>query len=340
MGKLQASVGEGGDCSGNGTVPALLSTPFQKPMDTTMTAEEVYLSEIDQIPRLTLQEEHDLTEMVRKGDDAARRKMITANLRLVVVIARQFRHRGVLMMDLIQEGNIGLMEAVRRYDTKHDAKFSTYAAWWIKCEIKRAILQQSKPVKLTTYAQDKLSLLRKASQRLVEKNGYTPNAAELAEATGMTVGRVERYLSLNRAPLSLDAPSFGADGRESEPYQLADESTLDIGALAESEERIQLMREMVCYLDERSGKILTMKYGLDGKRPLNREAIGKRMKLTRERVRQLENRALLQLRGWITMRMSHGKDTMLKMQVSDRVARAGAWGRSGTVLQSVAARAA
>lgn len=256
---------------------------------------KIYLREIGQIPLLTQQEEIDLAALIKRGDKEARAKMIRANLRLVVKIAHDYANLGLPLLDLISEGNIGLMKAVERFDPAKGGKLSTYAAWWIKQSIKRALANQSKTIRLPVHMVDKIAKMRRVAMQMSEELGREPTDHELADEIGLSVSKVSQLKTVSIRPASLDAPigdddsteysEIVGDERADTPFELLREKNLlsEVGDLFE-------------LLDEREMKILTARYGLDGGRPKTLEEVGKRFGVTRERIRQLQNIALAKLR--------------------------------------------
>jgi RNA polymerase primary sigma factor len=259
---------------------------------------KMYLKEIGQVNLLTPAEEVELAKLIQAGDAAARHRMITANLRLVVKIAQAYTGLGLPLLDLISEGNIGLMKAVERFDPNKGAKLSTYAAWWIKQSIKRALANQSKTIRLPTHLIEKLSRMRKLIAKLTEQHGREPNNAEIAEAMGVPPGQVAHWRAVSLNPASLNAP-IGEDGGAEFSELVGDESaempydTMHNGQIGES------VKRFFNRLDKREREILTHRYGLNGTEEQTLEIVGERFKITRERVRQIQNSALRKLRDMI-----------------------------------------
>lgn len=269
--------------------------------DSGTTAYTLYLREIGQTKLLTPEEEIKLAKRIQKGDEAARERMINANLRLVVKIAREYEDYGVPLLDLINEGNIGLMKAVERFDPTKGAKLSTYAAWWIKQSIRRALSNQSKTIRLPVHVGDKLLHMRRASARLEEELGREPTNEELAEELDTTPARISALRTSALTPTSLDAPVGEDDSKRfdeiigdehaNSPYaHLADKTTKD------------MLRELLVTLPEREQIILRYRFGLDGDRERTLEEVGQRFGVTRERIRQIQNIALQKLRKMIEKR--------------------------------------
>jgi RNA polymerase primary sigma factor len=265
------------------------------------SAYTLYLREIGQTKLLTPKEEVVLAARIRNGDEEAREEMIKANLRLVVKIARDYKDYGLPLLDLINEGNIGLMKAVERFDPEKGAKLSTYAAWWIKQAIRRALANQSKTIRLPVHVGDKLLHMRRAALKLQELFGREPTDEELAEELGMTATRVARLRTAAIRPASLDAPigdddsnRFGdivEDERATTPFEQLDEKT-----------STDMIRQMVLTLPEREATILKFRFGLDGDGERTLEEVGEKFGVTRERIRQIQNIALEKLRRMIEKR--------------------------------------
>ena len=255
----------------------------------------VYLRDISRTELLTPEEEAELAERVGRGDSEAREHMIRANLRLVVKIAQDYANNGLPLVDLIAEGNIGLMTAVDRFDPDRGAKFSTYSAWWINQSIKRALSNQSKTIRLPAHMVDKIARLRRISAILTEELGRVPSDEELSEELGIPTQKISRLKRASQRPTSLDAPvndgegiNFGeiiGDEKAVHPLEALEEKTL-MGQLG----------DLLEVLDEREQRIIDARYGLDGSKPLKLEEVGGEFGVTRERIRQLQAKALGKMR--------------------------------------------
>ena len=259
------------------------------------TAFHLYLREIGQTPLLTPQEEIELARRIKRGDKKAREQMIKANLRLVVKIARDYEGYGLPLLDLINEGNIGLMKGVERFDPKKGAKLSTYAAWWIKQAIKRALANQSKTIRLPVHVVDKLFHLRRAAAKLEEVLGREATDDELAEELDYPVARVKMLRRAAIRPTSLEAP-IGDDETNRVADVVKDESAETPYEQLEEKTNSALVHEMVGTLDSREQAILRQRFGLDGGERKTLEQIGEQFGVTRERIRQIEEIALKKLR--------------------------------------------
>jgi len=256
---------------------------------------QLYLREIAQYPLITPQEEIKLAARIKRGDNKARSLMVRSNLRLVVKIARDYQSFGLPLLDLISEGNIGLMKAVERFDPKKGGKLSTYAAWWIKQSIKRALANQSKTIRLPVHLVDKISKMRRVSVQMTEELGREPTDDELAEEIGLSPSKVSQLKTAAIRPASLDAP-------------VGDDDSTEFGELvgdSEAQNPFELLRDkdlrdevgdLLGLLDDRERRIINSRFGLDGGKPKTLEEVGVKFGVTRERIRQLQNIALSKLR--------------------------------------------
>ena len=262
------------------------------------TAIRLYLREIGQVKLLTPDEEIQLAARIKKGDKKAREHMIKANLRLVVKIARDYEGIGLPLLDLISEGNIGLMKAVERFDPAKGGKLSTYGSWWIKQSIKRALANQSKTICLPVHLVDKISKMRRVGMRLQEELGREPTDEELADELGMTAARVAQMRMAAIRPASLDAP-IGDDDSNNFSDVVEDENATSPYDNLEDKTVTGMLQDMVKHLDEREATILRYRFGLDGGSEKTLEEVGVKFGVTRERVRQIQNLALKKLRKMI-----------------------------------------
>lgn len=256
---------------------------------------KIYLREIGKVALLTPQDEIRLAARIKRGDADARAHMIKANLRLVVKIAHDYSNFGLPLLDLISEGNIGLMKAVERFDPKKGGKLSTYAAWWIKQSIKRALANQSKTIRLPVHLVDKISKMRRVSMRLGERLGREPTDAELAKELDMPVAKVTQLREISVRPASLDAP-IGDDDATEFGEIVGDDAAMTPFEMLRDKTMRDEVRDLIQELDEREAMILTLRFGLDGSKPKTLEDVGRKFRVTRERVRQIQNIALTKLR--------------------------------------------
>jgi len=257
---------------------------------------KIYLREIAEVPLLTREEEIHLARRIKKGDMKARHHMIRANLRFVVKIAHDYANLGLPIQDLISEGNIGLMKAVERFDPRKKVKLSTYASWWIKQTIKRALANQSKTIRLPVYIVDKLSRIRRETERLTEALGREPNDEELAESLGIPPCKIAQLKTVSLRPSSLDAP-VGDDEKMSYSEIVADESSIDPAEVFGNKALHNDILEVLDELSERERAILTVRFGLDGSKAMTLDVVGRKFKVTRERIRQIQRGALFKLRA-------------------------------------------
>ena len=262
------------------------------------TAIKLYLREIGQVKLLTPQEEIELAARIKKGDKKAREHMIKANLRLVVKIARDYEGIGLPLLDLISEGNIGLMKAVERFDPAKGGKLSTYGSWWIKQSIKRALANQSKTIRLPVHLVDKISKMRRVAMQLQEEFGREPTDEELAEELQTTASRIAQMRMASIRPASLDAP-IGDDDSNSFSEVVQDENADTPYEMLEDKTVTGMLEEMVKKLDPREATILRYRFGLDGGSERTLEEVGEKFNVTRERVRQIQNIALRKMRKMI-----------------------------------------
>ena len=298
--------------AGQAVLPAVPAPgmPAASPGDTTQfiqreasrydadTAIKLYLREIGQVKLLTPPEEIQLAARIKKGDKKAREQMIKANLRLVVKIARDYDGIGLPLLDLISEGNIGLMKAVERFDPRKGGKLSTYGSWWIKQSIKRALANQSKTIRLPVHLVDKISKMRRIAMKLQEELGREPNDEELADELDMTAARVRQMRLASIRPASLDAP-IGDDDSNNFSDLVEDENAITPYQDLEDKTVTGMLQDMVKHLDEREATILRYRFGLDGGSEKTLEEVGEKFGVTRERVRQIQNLALKKLRRMI-----------------------------------------
>ena len=256
---------------------------------------QIYLEEIGRIPLLTQEEETLLAAKVRAGDSDAKSRLIEANLRLVVSVAKGFRGQRMEFADLIQAGNLGLMNAADKFDPARGTRFSTYATWWIRHSIVRCIVTQSRTIRIPEHLFESVDKILRTSRRLMETLGRDPTEAELAEALNMTVENVRKLLLLAREPLSLDAP--GGDEEDDPLANIIPAETGDPAELTEARMMARQVRELLPALTPQERQVLDLRYGLRDGRPRSLESVGKEFRLTRERIRQIENKALQKLKA-------------------------------------------
>ncbi len=274
---------------------------------------QLYLREIGRVRLLTPKEECELAKRIQAGDEAARERMIKANLRLVVKIARDYDNLGLPLLDLINEGNLGLMKGVERFDPKKGAKLSTYASWWIKQAIRRALANQSKTIRLPVHVVDKVTHIRRAELKLEEAFDREPTDEELAADLGLKPRQVRAYRNAAKAPLSLDAPVGHEDDSQLISEVVADErAAAPFENVAKDSEKA-LMKEAFATLKPREQEILSLRFGLRDDAPQTLEAIGQGFGLTRERIRQIESEGLKKLRTWMAKKEKRAAEAMLAL---------------------------
>ena len=256
---------------------------------------KIYLREIMETPLLSAKEEIELAARIKKGDQNARALMIKANLRLVVKIAHDYANFGLPLLDLISEGNIGLVKAVERFDPAKGGKLSTYGAWWIKQSIKRALANQSKTIRLPVHLVDKISIVRRVAMKMSEDLGREPTDEEVAEEIGISSAKVSQLKRVSIRPASLDAPISDDDSAKFGEL-VGDEDAQTPFELLRDKNLRDEVSELLDVLDDRERKIIFQRFGLDGGNPKTLEVVGKKFGVTRERIRQLQNVALEKLR--------------------------------------------
>lgn len=258
-----------------------------------------YMREIVKTPLLTPAEELDLAQRIRSGEQAARQQMISANLRLVVKIANDYNNFGLPILDLISEGNIGLIKAVERFDPTKGGKLSTYAAWWIKQSIKRALANQGKTIRLPVHLVDRIAEMRRTTAQLANELDRDPSDEEIAYTMGIPVNKVAHLKSVSTRPASLDAP-VGEDNDTSFGDLVGDEDQATPIEDLQEKSRNQDIQVMMSRLEPRESDIIRLRFGLDGNHPLTLEEVGEKFGVTRERVRQIQNIAIHKMRRLIT----------------------------------------
>jgi RNA polymerase primary sigma factor len=281
------------------TQDAVAATAPSRPSYSADGALQLYMREVAEVNLLTIQEEIDLAARIHAGDDSAREHMIRANLRLVVKIAREYEGFGLPLLDLINEGNMGLMKAVERFDPAKGGKLSTYASWWIKQSIRRGIANQAKTIRLPIHAIDKLSKAQRVANEMRETLGREPEPEELAEAMGVKASRLNEIRTAALRPASLDAPMGGDDDSNLLAEVVKDENARTPYESLEEKTLLRMLGGLVERLGPREKRIIRLRFGLDGRGEKTLEEIGTQFGLTRERIRQLQNEALERLRELI-----------------------------------------
>ena len=256
---------------------------------------KAYLKEIGQVPLLSAEEEQTLARAARAGDADARRRLSEANLRLVVSVAKRYAGRGVPFLDLIQEGNLGLMKAAEKFEPDRGFKFSTYATWWIRQSITRAIADQGRTIRIPVHLVEHINRVRKTAGELLRKNGREPTAEEIAVRLEMEPDRVRELLQLAQEPVSLETPVGEEEDAHLEDFIQDEEAGIPVDEAGRQLLRRELM-SVLKSLTPREERVITLRFGLDDGRPRTLEELGKEFNVTRERIRQIEAKALRKLR--------------------------------------------
>jgi RNA polymerase primary sigma factor len=264
--------------------------------DMTTDSLQLFLKDIGKVRLLTAQEEVDLAKRIERGDLDAKQKMVESNLRLVVSIAKNYRNQGLPFLDLIQEGTLGLVRAAEKFDYRKGFKFSTYATWWIRQAIARALADKARTIRIPVHVVEKLNKIGRAERKLVTELGREPTADEIAEATGIEPDEVDSIKRSAQAPVSLEKPvgdeeesefgQFIADERAESPYDRAAEILTK-----------EALREALENLSYRERRVLELRYGLGGEHPRTLDEVGRTFNVTRERIRQIENQSLKKLQS-------------------------------------------
>ena len=255
----------------------------------------MYLKEIGKVPLLSAEEEIELAQRMEEGDEEAKKRLAEANLRLVVSIAKRYVGRGMLFLDLIQEGNLGLIKAVEKFDYRKGYKFSTYATWWIRQAITRAIADQARTIRIPVHMVETINKLIRVSRQLLQELGREPSPEEIAEAMNMPVERVREILKISQEPVSLETPIGEEEDSHLGDFIQDDNVPVPADAAAFTLLKEQLV-EVLGTLTEREQMVLRLRFGLDDGRARTLEEVGKEFKVTRERIRQIEAKALRKLR--------------------------------------------
>lgn len=256
---------------------------------------KAYLKEIGQVPLLSTEEEQTLARAARAGDADARRRLSEANLRLVVSVAKRYAGRGLPFLDLIQEGNLGLMKAAEKFEPDRGFKFSTYATWWIRQSITRAIADQGRTIRIPVHLVEHINRVRKTAGELLRKNGREPTAEEIAVRLEMEPDRVRELLQLAQEPVSLETPVGEEEDAHLEDFIQDEEAGIPVDEAGRQLLRQELM-SVLKSLTPREERVITLRFGLDDGRPRTLEELGKEFNVTRERIRQIEAKALRKLR--------------------------------------------
>jgi RNA polymerase primary sigma factor len=255
---------------------------------------QLFLTDIGKVDLLTAAQEVELAKRIERGDHRAKQKMVEANLRLVVSIAKKYRGRGLPLLDLIQEGTIGLVRAAEKFDHRRGFKFSTYATWWIRQAVARGLADKARTIRIPVHVVEKLNRIIRSERRLRAELYREPTPAEIAKDAELPLEEVERILRSAQAPVSLDAP-VGDEDESEFGHSLADKNMPLPEDAAESVSRAIALRNCLDSLGDRQRRVLELRYGLDGGRPRTLEEVGVVFNVTRERVRQIEAQSLRKL---------------------------------------------
>jgi RNA polymerase primary sigma factor len=256
---------------------------------------QAFLKDIGKVNLLTAAQEVQLAKRIERGDPGAQQQMIEANLRLVVSIAKRYRNQGLPFLDLIQEGTLGLVRATEKFDHRRGFKFSTYATWWIRQAVARALADKARTIRMPAHVVERLNKIRQSERKLHSVLGREPTQAEIAEDVDLGINEVERIMASARAPISLESPA-GEEGDAEFGDLLTDETAPLPEEVADTGFRLGALAECLATLSFRERRVLELRYGLNGELPTTLEEVGKVFSVTRERIRQIENSSLRKLR--------------------------------------------
>src|SRR6188474_898832 len=257
---------------------------------------QLFLKDIGKVPLLTAAQEVELSKRIERGEHAAKQAMVEANLRLVVSIAKRYRNQGLPFLDLIQEGTIGLVRAAEKFDYRKGFKFSTYATWWIRQAVARAIADKGRTIRMPVHVVEKLNRIMRSERKLRAELGREPSTDEIARDVEMTADEVDQIRRSAQVPVSLEKP-VGDDDESEFGHFLADESAPLPDELAETTLQREALRSILGALSERERMVLELRYGLDGQQPRTLDEVGRAFNVTRERIRQIEHQGLKKLRA-------------------------------------------
>jgi RNA polymerase primary sigma factor len=277
--------------------PVTAGVPVAPPEQGAEDAVRMYLRSIGRVPLLTREDEVRLAKRIEQNDMSAKNALIEANLRLVVSIAKRYSGRGLTLLDLIQEGNLGLIRAVEKFDWRRGFKFSTYATWWIRQAITRALADQSRTIRIPVHMVERMNRVARAKRSLMQQNNREPSFEEIAELVEMTPKKVEEILKLGQEPVSLEAPVGGEEGDASLGDFISDEVGDRPLEVVANRIRDADLQEVLDSLPWRERRVIELRYGLGDKGPMTLEDIGHEVGVTRERVRQIESKTLAMLKA-------------------------------------------
>ncbi len=281
----------------DGGAPAVPAVVVEEPWrDLTTDSLQLFLKEIGRIDLLTPAQEVELAKRIERGDHGAKQQMVEANLRLVVSIAKRYRNQGLPFLDLIQEGTIGLVRAAEKFDYRKGFKFSTYATWWIRQAVARALADKGRTIRMPVHVVEKLNRIMRAERKLQAQNGRLPSTAELSRELDLPVDEIDQILRAAQTPVSLEKPV--GDEEESEfGHFIPDSNTPLPDEMAERTMRQETLKRLLQCLSYRERRVLELRYGLGGENPCTLDEVGRAFNVTRERIRQIENQSLKKLRA-------------------------------------------
>jgi len=275
---------------------AEVEVPTEEESELSTDSLQLFLKEIGRVPLLTAAQEVELAKRIERGDDAAKRHMVEANLRLVVSIAKRYRNQGLPFLDLIQEGTIGLVRAAEKFDYRRGFKFSTYATWWIRQAVARALADKARTIRMPVHVVEKLNRITRAERKLRTEYHRDPTPEEIATELGLEVDEVTAILRSAQTPISLEKP-VGDDEESEFGHFLQDDSAPAPDEAADLAMRKESLRRILESLSYRERRVLELRYGLDGQHPRTLDEVGRAFNVTRERIRQIENQCLKKLRA-------------------------------------------
>jgi len=278
-----------------GLKKAMVSPAAETTREVSTDALQLFLKDIGKVDLLTAAQEVELAKRIERGDHGAKQEMVEANLRLVVSIAKKYRNQGLPFLDLIQEGTIGLVRAAEKFDYRKGFKFSTYATWWIRQAVARALMDKARTIRMPVNVVEKLNKIVGSERRLGAELGRKPTSAEIGSDLEFTTGEVEQIRRSAQTPVSLEKPVGDEDEAEFGQF-LADENQQQPDEAAEITLRNEALQKSLHTLSRRQRQVLELRFGLDGQEPRTLEQVGRTFNVTRERIRQIENQSLKKLR--------------------------------------------
>jgi RNA polymerase primary sigma factor len=273
-----------------------LDEPPDLEFEFTTDSLQLFLKDVGRVDLLTAAQEVELAKRIERGDHVAKQEMIEANLRLVVSIAKRYRNQGLPFLDLIQEGTIGLVRAAEKFDWRKGYKFSTYATWWIRQAVARALADKARTIRMPVHVVEKLNKIVRTERKLRAERGREPVNAEIAAELGMTVEEVDAIRRTSQVPVSLEKP-VGDDEESEFGHFIEDDSAPLPDEAADTAFRIAALQKCLSALSQRERRVLELRYGLNGESPCTLDEVGRTFRVTRERIRQIENQSLKKLRA-------------------------------------------